>query len=104
MRSITVITLFILSVFLLVGALSARAELTPRVEPRLSAPVPLELSQKDKKKEKKDKDKDGKKGEEEEEELAPAVEGMQAVEWVDPGAVDQMFRLRLAIDALAARR
>src|SRR5687768_11477410 len=92
MKTFTVAVLFVLSLVTLFSAARADAMSQPRITPRLAQPMPL-VEGDDKDDDKKDDD------EEDEEEYRRQYRGISqraALELVDPGALDDVLKLRLA--------
>lgn len=87
MKTFTVALLFVLSLVSLFSAARADAMSQPRITPRMAQPVALGDDDKDD-----DKDDDDEEDEEEYRGLSPRA----ALELVDPGALDDVLKLRLA--------
>lgn len=87
MKTFTVALLFVLSLFTLFSAARADALSHPRIEPRMARPQPLGEG---------DDDKDDKKDDEGDEEDYRGLSQRAALDLVDPGALDDVLRLRLA--------
>jgi hypothetical protein len=87
MKTLAVALLFVLSLATLLSAARAEALSQPRIEPRMARPLPLAEG---------DDDKDDKKDDEEDEEEYRGLSQRAALELVDPGARDDMLRLRAA--------
>ncbi len=91
MKTFTVALLFVLSLATLFSAARADAMSQPRITPRMAQPMPLVEGD--------DKDDDKKDDEEDEEEYRGRYRGLSqraALELVDPGALDDLRKLRLA--------
>lgn len=93
MKTLAVALLFVLSLVSLFSAAQAHAFSQPSLEPRMARPLPLLGGDDDK-----DDDKDDDE-EDEEEYRAAEYQGLSqraALELVDPGALDEVLRLRAA--------
>ena len=88
MKTLTVVLLFVLSLVTLFSAARADAMNEPRITPRMAQPVPLVDGD--------DKDDDDKDDDEEDEEEYRGLSQRAALELVDPGALDDLLKLRLA--------
>lgn len=87
MKTLAVALLFALSLVTLFSAARADAMSQPRITPRMAQPLPLVEGD--------DKD-DDKDDDEEDEEEYRGLSQQAALELVDPGALDDVLRLRLA--------
>jgi hypothetical protein len=87
MKTFTVALLFVLSLVTLFSAARADAMSQPRLTPRMAQPMPLVDGD--------DKD-DDKDDDEEDEEEYRGLSQRAALELVDPGALDDVLKLRLA--------
>ena len=100
MKTLTVAVLFILSLVSLFASVRADALSQPRIESGLSRP--LALVPDDGKKGGDDDKKGGDDDEKDEEEVRASYRGLSqraALELVDPGALDDLLRLRAAVRA-----
>jgi hypothetical protein len=88
MKTLAVALLFALSLVTLFSAARADAMSQPRITPRMAQPLPLLEGD--------DKDDDKKDDDEEDEEEYRGLSQQAALELVDPGALDDGLRLRLA--------
>jgi hypothetical protein len=87
MKTLAVALLFVLSLVTLLSAARADAMSQPRITPRMAQPLPLAEGD--------DKD-DDKDDDEEDEEEYRGLSQQAALELVDPGAREDLLRLRLA--------
>ncbi|HEX8697684.1 MAG TPA: hypothetical protein VF815_02495 [Myxococcaceae bacterium] len=87
MKTLAVALLFVLSLVTLFSAARADAMSQPHIIPRMAQPMPLVEGD--------DKD-DDKKDDEEDEEEYSGLSQQAALELVDPGALDDLLKLRLA--------
>lgn len=90
MKTLTVALLFVLSLVTLFSAARAEALSQPRITPRMAQPVALVDGD--------DKD-DDKDDDEEDDEEYRGLSPRAALELVDPGALDDVLRLRLAVSS-----
>jgi hypothetical protein len=86
MKTLAVALLFVLSLVTLFSAARADAMSQPHITPRMAQPLPLLGGD----------DKDDDKDDEEDEEEYRGLSQRAALELVDPGALDDVPRLRLA--------
>jgi len=86
MKTFAVALLFLLSLVTVFSAARADAMSQPRITPRMAQPMPLVDED----------DKDDKDDDEEDEEEYRGLSQRAALELVDPGAMDDLLKLRLA--------
>ncbi|MCP3144150.1 hypothetical protein [Pyxidicoccus xibeiensis] len=100
MKNLTVALVFCVSMASLFSSLRADALSSVRIEKGLSRPTPLALRPADDGKGGGDDDKGGKDDEEDEEEVRARYSGISqraALELVDPGALDDVLRVRAGL-------
>ncbi|MFY1831639.1 hypothetical protein ACN47A_37340 [Myxococcus fulvus] len=97
MKTLSTLFVFCLALAGIFTSVQAHALSTPRIEPGIARPEPLSLRPDDGKDKGDGKDKDKDKGEEDEEDYRyRGIRGAAALELVDPGALNDMLRLRAA--------